>query len=59
MGAFDFPLLASECVEGKGRHIWERMDICGGLWYLAFAVKPFMFLFGCIKTRSQRPSQMK
>ena len=60
VGVFVFPLLARECVEGKGGHMWERMDMCGDLWYLAVAVNPFIcFLFGCINTRSRTPSQMK
>jgi len=31
VGVFIFLLLARECVEGKGGHARERMDMCGTL----------------------------
>jgi len=59
-GNLSFIFLARRCVEGRGRHTGERMDMCGDLWYLAVAVNQFIcLLFGCINIRSHRPSRIK
>jgi len=42
VGIFMIQPLARGCVEGKGRHPGEGMDMRGDLWYFAVAVNPFV-----------------